>query len=129
MQSRSCSVLKLFGWTLLKSQKSLFPSSKIFQIQSKVINKDIWFYPFKNTPYIKEKPLEKETNKWVIIYYICKEVERGGGFRKEGGGYFSFSIFCHMSVSICLCVREGRCPKIMIKMKSRKNTKKQSEWF
>ena len=95
-------------------------------LQSKVINKDIDFTLSKLHPKSKKNRWKKKQINELLFAIFVKRW-REGGFRKKEGGYFSFSIFCHISVSICLCVREGRCPKIMIKMKSRKNTKKQSE--
>ena len=103
-----------------KSKITFFHLPKYFKFSPKSSIKIFDFTLSKIHPTSKKNRWKKkQINELLFTIFVMRW--------REGGGDFSFSIFCHMSVSICLCVREGRCPKIMIKMKSRKNTKKQSE--
>ena len=100
-----------------KSKITFFHLPKYFKFSPKSSIKTFDFTLSKIHPTSKKNRWKKKQINELLFTIFVKRWREGGGFRKEGGVYFSFSIFCHMSVSICLCVREGGCPKIMIKMK------------
>ena len=97
-QSRSCNVFKLFGWTLLKSLKSLFfHLQKYFKFSQKSSIKIFDFTLSKIHLTSKKNRWKMNQINYLLYLLFLRGGGRGGG--KEGKCFFSFQYFDFCLVS------------------------------